>query len=94
MKRILYLVFQEMKKEASPLLEPALMKILKDNADADQGESNPEPKKQCKLQGRQSDTEGGGRQEAPHRSRAKPRTLTAADNGEKSPGPDSDAGED
>ena len=59
MKRIVYLVFQEMKKEDSPLFELALIKILKDSADDNQGESNPEPKKQRKRQGRQSDTEGG-----------------------------------
>ena len=58
MKRIVYLVFQEMKKEDSPLFEPTLTKFLKDTADVNGG-SNPEAKKQRKHQGRQTDTEGG-----------------------------------
>lgn len=95
MKRIVYLVFQEMKKEDSPLFEPTLTNFLKDTADVNGG-SNPEAKKQRKHQGRQTDTEGGAAKKPRTGVVPNPGRKAAADNGEKSPGPDSensDAGE-
>ena len=97
MKRIVYLVFQEMKQEDSILLEPAWIKIFKDSAENGQGESSPEAKKQRSRQGRQTDTDKGAPAKKPRAGLAPKPGPEAGDNAEEISGPDSensDAGED
>ena len=96
MKRIVYLVFQEMKQEDSMLFEPALIKIFKDSAENGQGESSPEAKKKRSRQGRQTDTGKGAPAKKPCTGLAPKPGPKAGDNDEEVSGPDSensDAGE-